>query len=151
MLSKHVAEEFGIHIGDGCMGIYPKTGHYDYTVCGGMEDYKYLTEYVKPLIRKLYHLYPNKPTKKKGNSFDMVYCSKSLINWKMKMGLPVGRKDDITIPKVILNSTFVLDCLRGIFDTDGSITFKKRHKQKHYYPVIKLGSKSKPLMICKPA
>ena len=49
-IGKAVAEEFGIHIGDGSLGIYPTTGHYDYTITGGLEDEKYLLEFIVPLI-----------------------------------------------------------------------------------------------------
>jgi len=145
-ISKELAEEIGIHIGDGSMGIYSRTYHYDYTVCGGIDDYNYLVDFVRPLIEKLYGLTPCKQTTKKGKSFDLVYCSKELILWKKKLGLPVGQKNQIKIPEIILNSPFIFDCLRGIFDTDGMILFKKRNKDLHYYPVVKLYCKSKPLI-----
>ncbi len=47
---------------------------------------------------------------------------------------------------VTILSDFITDCLRGIFDTDGSFTFKKNHKKVNYYPVVKLYMKSKPLI-----
>jgi len=45
-----------------------------------------------------------------------------------------------------LGSKYILDCLRGIFDTDGSLMFKKREKDVHFYPLIEIVSKSKPLI-----
>lgn len=145
-LNKKLAEEIGIHIGDGSLGIYPKTGHYRYTVCSGFDDKIYIFNFVKPLIEKLYGITPNNITKKKGKSLDLVYHSKDLILWKNKIGLPIGPKNQIKIPKLILHSPFILDCIRGIFDTDGTVLFKKRNKDIHYYPVIKLYCKSKPLI-----
>ena len=126
-MCKELAEEIGIHIGDGSMYVNPGIGHYDYTVCGSIDDYSYLMGFVEPLIKNLYGLSPNKPTKKKGRSFDLVYCSKELVSWKKKIGLLAGPKNDIMIPNLILESPFVLDCIRGIFDTDGSIVFNKKH------------------------
>ena len=145
-ISKELAEEIGIHIGDGSMGIYSKCRYHAYTVCGSIEDCDYLLKVVKPLIERLYGLVPNRRTQKKGKSLDLVYGSKRLVLFKARLGLPVGPKNNICIPEIVRNSNFVLDCLRGIFDTDGTILFKKRHKLVHYYPVIKLCCKSKPLI-----
>ena len=36
--------------------------------------------------------------------------------------------------------------MRGVFDTDGSLMFKKREKDVHFYPLIEIVSKSKPLI-----
>lgn len=145
-INKELAEEIGIHIGDGSLGIYNKTGHYDYTICGGLEDEIYLSEFVTPLIYKIYGLKPYLKYSKKDGSISLVYVSKELVLWKKTIGLPVGPKDNISIPSVILNSDFILDCVRGIFDTDGTISFKKRDKEENYYPVIKVTSKSKILI-----
>lgn len=145
-LNKELAEEIGIHIGDGSLGIYEKTGHYDYTITGGLEDKTYLLEFVVLLMHKLYNLKPYIQENKNYNYIMLKYVSKALIIWKQNMGLPVGPKNDIRIPPQIAESNFVLDCLRGIFDTDGSISFKKRDKKRNYYPVVKLSSKSKNLI-----
>ena len=36
--------------------------------------------------------------------------------------------------------------LKGLFDTEGSMVFKKRYREKHYYPTISIGSQSKNLI-----
>jgi hypothetical protein len=145
-ITKDVAEEIGMHIGDGSMGIYKATFHYDYTLAFGLEDEIYASKFVIPLIKRIYKLTPYFQYSKKDNSILLKYCSKKFIIWKQKLGIKPGPKDNITIPKPITNSKFVLDCIRGLFDTDGSISFKSRNKNKHYYPVIRFFSKSRKLV-----
>jgi hypothetical protein len=146
-ITKEVAEEIGIHIGDGSMGIYKSTGHYDYTISFGLEDEPYLSGYIIPMIKRIYGMTPYFQRVKKDKTIMLKYVSKKLIIWKQKLGIKPGPKDSIVIPDIIIKSGFVLRCIRGLFDTDGSISFKKRHKDHHYYPVIKLYSKSKNLII----
>lgn len=145
-MGKELAEEIGIHIGDGSLGIYKKTGHYDYTISGGLEDKAYLLEFIVPLLHKLFHLKPYIQRHNKKKYFMLKYSSKQLVALKQNIGLPVGPKGNISIPIVVLESGFILDCLRGIFDTDGALLFKSRHRDENYYPVIKLFSKSKILV-----
>lgn len=146
IITKELAEEIGIHIGDGSLGFYKKTYHYDYTITGGLDDEMYLLDFVIPLIRKIYGLSPYIQYVKKDNSIMLKYVSKQLILWKKSIGLPIGPKNSIVIPDIIMKSNFVLDCLRGIFDTDGCILFKRRNKDVHYYPVVKLFSISRKLI-----
>ena len=145
-VSPELSEEVGIHIGDGSLVISPKTHHYDYYVCLSRQEVGY-KEYVCKILRNLYHIEPRFDDRPKRNSVNINISSKQLVLWKRSIGFPVGTKTDIVIPKIVLESEFVADCLRGIFDTDGSLTFKKKYKDKHYYPVIKIDSKSKPLIL----
>jgi len=146
-LSSKLAEEIGIHIGDGSVVVRPAQGHYDYYVCLSNEQYSY-AKHVSKLFYDLYGLRPMWKEYDNGeNSLMLVFCSKLLIMWKLKLGLPSGVKGNISIPVFIVNSEFLLDCIRGIFDTDFSITFKRKYKNKtHSYPVMHLCSKSKKLI-----
>lgn len=144
-ISKELAEEIGIHIGDGCSGLYGKND-YQYAITGGVEDEKYFLDFVAPLIKNLFGLDHHFKKSKKDNSITLRYCSKQLVLFKANIGLPVGSKNQISIPKIVLESGFILDCLRGIFDTDGSILFKTKDGKSSFYPVVKLFSKSKVLI-----
>jgi hypothetical protein len=146
-LSRELAEEIGIHIGDGSLFFRKKENHYDYVVClsGEEESYK---DYVIKLVKKIYGILPSYiDTDRIKNSINIEYNSKLLFLWKKSLGLPVGHKNEIIIPKFISNSSFVVDCLRGIFDTDGSITFKKKNDIYHTYPVLKIDNKSPKLVL----
>ena len=54
--------------------------------------------------------------------------------------MPVGRKTSIAIPTVILrskNREIKFSFLRGLADTDFSLTFQKKNKNRHFYPILK--------------
>ncbi|MBW2993125.1 hypothetical protein KY317_00960 [Candidatus Woesearchaeota archaeon] len=142
-----LAEETGIHIGDGYMNIYPAINHNVYTYCGHASDDLEYSYYVENLIKKLYDINPSRRTLKNQHTLNLRYFRKELIKFKMKLGLPLGPKNNIKIPEWILNNKeFIKVCVRGIFDTDGSLMFQKKYKKLHYYPHIKFSSKSKSLI-----
>ena len=147
VLTKSLAEEIGIHIGDGCLCLRKKAGHYDYFVClhRDEEDYK---DYVIALIRHLYGIAPSHVDKDEiEKSVALEYNSRMLFEFKKMLGLPIGNKKDVVIPEFVEDSEFVLDCVRGIFDMDGSLTFKKKYRNRHYYPVIKIDNKNPALIL----
>ncbi len=143
-LTKELAEETGIHVGDGSLYMSKKgtDTKYVYNISGGYDDELYFQEFVIPLIYRLYHIHPLIYKPKKGKSIELRYQSKALAHFKKSLGLPVGKKDFIETPKFILSSPFRLDFIRGLFDTDGCLSFKKKHKNVKYYPVIDITSKS---------
>lgn len=143
-----LAEETGIHIGDGSMNRYfsGKKTHWEYTYCCNAKEEKEYLDYVETLLKKLYSLNPKRESKKKDNTSLLRYFRKEIVIFKNSIGLPLGRKDGITIPVwVLLDDKFKIACVRGIFDTDGSIILIKRKKS--LYPRIKISSKSKKLII----
>ena len=148
--SVELAEETGIHIGDGSMGVYRsgRKSHWCYTYCCHEVDDREYRNYVKKLIKKLYHMDPIQDKgKRKDHTALLRYTRKDLVLFKKKLGLPMGKKDGIMIPKWILgNKEYRIACVRGVFDTDGSFMIKKRYRKIPYYPVIKVTSKSKPLI-----
>ena len=150
ILSKDLAEEIGIHVGDGSLGIYKNGGSlkYSYVISGNIGDELYIDKFVVPLLYRLYHIKPSiyKPKNKK--SIELHYQSKVIVYFKkVFFNLPFGKKDGIVIPKRIMNSDLKLDFIRGLFDTDGCLCFKKRHRSINYYPSIDIASKSHKLII----
>ncbi|MBI2542682.1 MAG: hypothetical protein HYW24_00640 [Candidatus Aenigmarchaeota archaeon] len=145
-MGPELAEEIGIHIGDGSLLIRPESGHYEYYVCLSIEEKDYM-KYVCRIIHSLYSLKVKPKERPLDGSLYTLFSSKQLAMYKLSLGLPSGDKGQITIPKVVFDSKFVLDCIRGIFDTDGSLTFKKKYKDVHYYPVIHIASISKDLIL----
>jgi intein/homing endonuclease len=75
------------------------------------------------------------------NTYGIQFRSKAIVTFYNKViGIPLGYKvKTVDIPLVIKNSPleFKIACLRGIFDADFSLTFKKKYKEVHYYPVIR--------------
>lgn len=127
-MSMELAEETGIHIGDGNLYSY-KEGEkfltYRYSISGDLaNEFLYHTVYIAKLIKKIYNLdvsFVKRPLK---NNIDTRCSSKAVIEFKNKvLGLPIGSKKNIEIPSVILeNHEFSKRCLCGIFDTDFNIT-----------------------------
>ncbi|MEK6836518.1 MAG: hypothetical protein AABX94_02520 [Nanoarchaeota archaeon] len=127
-MKKELAEETGIHIGDGNLYVYydkNKFPYYQYSISGNLKDEEiYHLTHIGPLIRRLYNLSPNILKRTNRNSIDTRFRSKAIISFKNKvLGLVIGSKKDIKIPQIIMeNNEFSKSCLVGIFDTDFHIT-----------------------------
>lgn len=147
-VTAELAEETGIHIGDGSMSISycRNTPEHRYEISSGNNDIRYIQDCVIPMMHKTYGILPR--IQQKENYFQTCYNSKGLVQFKhLVIGLPVGHKATVVeIPKTILDSPFVARCIRGIAETDGTLTFKKRYKDVHYYPYIRIDMASKPLI-----
>lgn len=117
-----------------------------YTISGNYEDESYFKEHIIPLIYCLYGLYPS--IYKRGNRkcLELRYQSKGLIYFKKSLGLPLGKKKNVVIPNIVKDSYYEINFIRGLFDTDGCLCFKKRHKKIHYYPYISLVNENKGLI-----
>ena len=149
-LSEDLAEETGIHIGDGALSISTKKtgGHcYWHRISSSLrDDFVYMKCHVLPLIQRLYNV-PTRTRIQTESEFSYVYESRAIAQFKSRvLGLPVGRKKNITIPAFFTkNSKLTRACVRGIADTDGTIIFGKR-KGLHRYPRIAIKNSSKPLI-----
>lgn len=143
LLNKDLAEETGIHIGDGSMNIY-KGGAFYTVACHKDEDREYVDYFILPLIKRIYGKEP-KPRFWSQGTYGFRISSKEIINFKHTvLGLPLGKKTNISIPKVILKNNKLMKCfLRGLFDTDGSLTLWKTNNK--LYPRIYFSSVSKKL------
>lgn len=156
LLTKELAEFIGIMVGDGHLGHY--TGK-DYRgrnyaineikISGNKSEREYL-EYIMNLFHSLFgiKLYYTQDTSL--NAIILRKNSKSILQFLNKVcGVPLNRKTRIVdIPEIIKNSDDSIKCvfLRGLADTDFSVTFQNRTNKGHNYPVIKGGFKSKMLI-----
>lgn len=137
-IDENLAEEIGIHAGDGCLPKMSNPHDYRFEVGGHKIDEKrYYDETVAPLFKKVYNytVIPREVSTK----YAIIINSKAIFTFKkIVVKLPVGNKDEIKIPELILNSSDEVKkaFIRGIADTDFSLTFSKKHQNKHYYPVI---------------
>jgi len=129
-----LAEEVGMHIGDGSMGVY--RGRYLYSLAGHRkDDRQYYHELVLPLFKKLYKCEPK--LRFWSGSMGFQICSKELVNFKASLGLPLGPKLGIRIPTDISHTeNLAKACLRGILDTDGTMYLEKKNEK--LYPRIQL-------------
>ena len=141
-----LAEETGIHIGDGSMNVYKGNRHFYTVACHKEDDKLYMDNLVLPLIKRVYEKTP-KPRYWSKGTYGFRICSVDIVKFKNEvLGLPLGKKKDITIPESIKqNEYYIRRFLRGLFETDGSLTLWWTNNK--WYPRIYFSSISKKLAI----
>lgn len=148
-ISTALAEDIGIHIGDGSINYLPNID-YECKCSGNPENEKeWYDNFIVPLKRKIFNI-KVKARNFSDGTYGIRLRSKAIIQFYNKViGLPVGYKSSfIEIPELVLKSSkeIQIACLRGIFDADGSLTFKKKTKNRiNFYPVISFSTRSKIL------
>lgn len=143
-LTPDLAEEIGIHVGDGFLSKRKN----EYRLKGNKHDEKdYYNSFIKNLYKKLFNLDLN--IREYETTYGFELCSLGFWEFKNKiLKLPAGRKDNMKLPEIVkVNDRNVLCAfIRGVFDTDGYITFKSRYGFKKYYPDIGIAMLSRDLI-----
>jgi len=146
-ITTNIAYLSGVFAGDGSLGYRPKKHEYSLKCVGNPKDEKeFYFKVVGPNFKESFGFLPNIKYFDKNTTFGFRIFSKSLVNYLTKnVGLPLGKKyDSLKIPnEILLHKELLVNFIRGVFDTDGSICFKKKNKNYPYYPVISFSSKSK--------
>lgn len=113
--SKDLAEIIGILLGDGSLT------HFQVVVTLGNKEYSY-AEYVKDLMNKVFKA--NAKIGKRETGYNDVYFGSVDISfWLQNQGLVFNKvKNQVDIPEWIFSDEeYMKMCLRGFFDTDGSV------------------------------
>jgi len=146
-------EEIGIHLGDRhpkpcrptrggaeCRCIY--AGH-------NLEARECPLSHVAGAVAELHNVQVSVYERLQKSELNLMYCSKAEFYFKSKVvGIPVGPKSNARLPRILLDSdddSFHSDCLRGLFDTDGSLSFGKSGKGEYSEPILNF-STSSPLL-----
>jgi len=144
-VSPELAYLCGVLAGDGSICYRKSKNEYSVYCSGNPKDEKsFYGGVIGPIFERVFGFVPNLKNLG-GGTFGFVIFSKALVLYLTKViGLPLGKKyDALGIPSVFLNDeTLLVNFVRGVFDTDGCISFKKGKKNYPYYPVISLSSKS---------
>lgn len=139
-----LAEEIGIHLGDGFLS----STRYDYRLKGNPYDEKeYYDQHIKNLFKELYNL--DVKVKMFNRCYGFEITSKALWEFKSKvLKIKTGDKEKIFLPPCLkTNDIEILTAfLRGLFDTDGCLSFQTRYGYEKYYPYISLHLFSKNLI-----
>lgn len=146
-ISEELAEETGWHIGDGSMnfyknreklkGIYQLRGHID-------DDKEHYLVRIKPIFKKLYSFDISLREMPSTRVYGFQIWNDDLVKFKQELGLPLGNKTDIVIPKIFLeNKELKIAVIRGIFDTDGCVYLEKKNKK--LYPRLEITTISSKL------
>lgn len=125
--SKELAEFYGIMLGDGNLTIKKayKIGTYQIRIVGDSRyDKEYLVNFVKPLIERLFNVKARVLKHKNENALYIVATGLELAHFLESKGFKAGNKiiNQLEIPPWIKsNKEHLKSCLRGLYDTDGSI------------------------------
>ena len=149
-LTKEMAELYGIILGDGCISSYYSNNRkrIEIRIDGNsLTDVEYY-DYLQKLIYKITKKEIKIKYRKNVNGIFLRFMNKELTNFfHNELNFPLGKKGNITInSQIISKEIFLIQTLRGFFDTDGSIYFTKNNSKIRSYPIIELSTHS-PLLI----
>ncbi len=155
-INKGFAEFYGAMIGDGCLSRYFSSYDNRYKYCvlltGHTHDEPYYRNTIRPIFRKVFGIDGCIRFKRKDNVVRFETVSKRIFYSISRLGFPTGIKDRLYIPKCILgNSNLSLACIRGVFDTDGSVYSRyskvyKNQKRKYTYANIEIKMNSEEVI-----
>ncbi|MBI2233006.1 MAG: hypothetical protein HYU56_03730 [Candidatus Aenigmarchaeota archaeon] len=146
--TKDLAYVCGVLAGDG--NIHTRFDKHEYSVtCLGnqLDEREFYDKVLLDLFYKLFNSKIKNKLHERDNTYGFTLRSKSLVLFLTKIiGLPSGRKDNIKIPTIFLDSKEMMKSfIQGFADTDLCISLKRRYKNYQYYPVINGVSKSRIL------
>jgi len=133
--SSKLAEFVGIMLGDGSIVANKRISQYAVYVCGNSEDdEEYLLSFIKPLVKELFDVDMSVKYHARFKEILLYKYSKDFVNVLEEIGLHAGNKkeNNVGFPNwIFTHKRFVAACLRGLFNTDGTIY--KRWKHKGYF------------------
>jgi intein/homing endonuclease len=139
-----MAELIGATLGDG--NIYDKRPTY-VEYCGNpLTDAYYFEHVLLPIVHSETNKFPKLFVRDLGLRF-RIY-SKSFVEWLKEKGIPAGEaKGMAKAPEFIRsNRRMMTSCVRGVYDTDGSVYFDMRPAYAAPYPRIELHMKNVDLV-----
>jgi len=132
-ITPKLAEEIGCHIGDGSMNLYNNRGKLKgfYQLRGHIKDDKeHYIKRIKPLFKELFDINVNIREMQSTRVIGFQIWDDNLIAFKKNLGLPLGKKTNITIPPEFMSDNKLKKAvIRGIFDTDGGIYLERKNKK----------------------
>ena len=144
--SENLAELVGIILGDGCLSRSCKK--YNIYVCGHkFDDFEYHDKIIRKLFLNVFNKTVNISKKKNENTIYIRFRDKRVFNVLHSLGISIGKKYGfLHIPDWIKrNNCLFLSFVRGLADTDGDLSIKKR-KTISPYPIVRIRSKSKEFL-----
>ncbi len=141
--TEELAEETGLHIGDGTMNFYKNRNSVkgSYALRGHIIDDKtHYNKRIKKLYKNLFDLNINLRDMPSTGVYGFQKWSDSLVYFKNKiLELPLGKKLDVKIPDIFINNKkLTINLIRGVFDTDGMIYLEPKYGK--FYPRIEIGT-----------
>ncbi|MDD5162795.1 MAG: hypothetical protein PHD95_01155 [Candidatus ainarchaeum sp.] len=154
-MTPELAEICGIHAGDGYLRNDGK--HRELDISGGFDEQGYYDTHVVPLFEKFFNIKIVPRFFLHRGTYGFVIRDRAVIEFMHTLGFPYGKKTlTVSAPETILQSKdldIIYRFVRGIFDTDGCLSFRKRegsgyskiYLKRHTYPRISLSVCSRNL------
>ena len=123
-LDEKLAEIVGIMLGDGSNYVNLPKGTYQVRVASNFRtEQEYLLKFMKPLFENLFKINGWILKRPRLGCIYLCFDSKELVYFLDSVGVPCdSRKSKAPIPNWIkARKPFLVSCLRGLFDTDGSV------------------------------
>jgi intein/homing endonuclease len=141
-ITEELAELVGIMYGDGCM-----TNKHNYTYrisifCNKKKDREHAF-YIKKIFVNNFDIIPKETINDKKSDLTLYVLSKSLtIYFNKILQIPYSPKILTNIPSYIKeHQPYLKAFLRGLFDTDGCVTYQR--DKGYIYPLVKIITKHK--------
>ncbi|MFH1056898.1 MAG: LAGLIDADG family homing endonuclease [Candidatus Micrarchaeota archaeon] len=137
-MDEEYAEFIGIYVGDGSVDARKRKHSYEFKIVGNPKDEIEYYSFVSLLASKITGRSITPKALDCGRSIGIRFCSKILFESLNEIsGTQTPQSLKRQIPKEILrNKRLAMAFLRGLFDTDGGFTIKRKHKKEAYYPVV---------------
>lgn len=145
-----LAEEIGLHLGDGSMNIYRnKTRNKGFYQLRGhiVDDREHYRGRIRWLYKRLYGLDVGLRTMPSTGVFGFQVWSDQLVRFKHDvLGLPLGKKTWAEVPKEVMSDPeLAVAFLRGLFDSDGGLYVE--NKRGKPYPKASIATISGKMMV----
>lgn len=151
-MNEKLAELYGVLIGDGCLSqyfsSYAQKSIFCTLITGHSHDEPYYRQVLQPILINEFGIKGCVRFRNDCKCIRFETIHKNIFNFFKAFGFPVGLKSYLAIPNsILLSNNFSIACVRGIFDTDGSIYSRyskqyENHKKHYNYLVIQFKMKS---------
>lgn len=144
-LTPELAEVTGTLLGDDCLSRfwtnYDSRWRHQIVFTGSNDEFAYYLDFIQPVIKKYFGVRGRLFIRKYrgGESTRYYVSSRKVFDFFSGVGVPIGKKSHIAFipPTFFENPELLCACLRGIWDTDGSVylRYTKRYSNhRRWYP-----------------
>ncbi|MBN2478149.1 hypothetical protein JXB01_02545, partial [Candidatus Micrarchaeota archaeon] len=144
-------------IGDGCISRYKSGKNRKNLILftgSWKNDMFYYKRYISKMIIKNFGISGRIYHRKDDDTIRYFLYNQKFVKYFIDLGIPIGKKTEtVRVPGKILKSKKLLDaCIRGIFNTDGSVysRYSKKYSnhKRHYrgYAIVQFKMKNYPLI-----
>ena len=142
-----ISELVGVIFGDGCLFEHKASNKTIIDISGDKDGDEEFHKFISRLFHKKFGI--RLISYDYGTWVQSRIHSKAVFSYFTKtLNLKTGNKNNsLEIPKLILeNDLKFLRFMRGFADTDFCLTFQKRSRKRHYYPIIKTAVNNRKLI-----